>query len=141
MKATATEGRLARVFRDAMVTWDQMKADGQPLEARVRGMTALLRDAWPFTRAWHYLCDGCADSGWMFGVCTPETPCGRPFRFPGQRINDHTGRGRCAPGHSYVRPCFCAKGQAFHAALYAAQSKPEDFAQAGKTKSPTRVGR
>lgn len=121
-EAHAKEGRLAATFREAMKAWDQMKADGATLQARVTGLEAMLRDVWPFTREWKYLCSGCEDGGLVFARCPGDATCGRP--------KEHLP-------HSYGTPCWCSLGSRF-------KSKPrgaDDFTAAGRTSKPARVGR
>lgn len=141
-KAKAELGVLAQTFTEAMEAWDRQKADGVPLQERVGYLERSLRSAWPQEREWKYLCPKCDDMGWVHGVCTPSTPCGRPFRLPQQGGDDWTGRGRCQPGHSYVTPCWCEKGQGFRRNLEKTKApvSPEDFTQAGRSK-PARIGR
>ncbi len=136
-------GVLAQTYTEAMRIWAAQKADGVSLLERERGLERTLRAAWPKgrTEPWHYLCDRCDDTGWLFGACTPETPCGRPFTLPNQRPDDYTGRGRCTPNHRYATPCWCEKGQMFRRGLEGQKAKPEDFKQAGKSRDFKRVGR
>lgn len=141
-KAHAEEGQLAAAFREAMVIVDQQKAAGVSQAERLQGLDQVLRAVWPQTREWKYLCERCSDTGWESRICTPEASCGRPFRLPSQRADDYTGQGKCQPGHAYVVPCWCEKGQALRRGLLKqpAPMKPEDFTQAARSK-PSRVGR
>jgi hypothetical protein len=137
-------GALARTLSAALKIWDAQKADGVPLAERQRGLEQSLRAAWPQGRSepWHYLCERCSDTGWEPRTCTPETPCGRPFRLPGASADDWTGKGRCTPNHAYVVPCWCLKGQGFRRGLEKAPKDPErDFTEAGRAKKLTRLGR
>lgn len=127
-------GPLAETYSAAMRIWEAEVADGVPLETRQQHLQTALKAAWPQTREWHYLCDRCSDTGWEPGICTPATPCGRRFRLPGQRDDDHTGQGHCAEGHSFVRPCVCPKGEARARQLQPKPVDPEDFQDAGKRK-------
>lgn len=141
-KADVEEGPLAQTFREAMRLWDAQKAQGVTFAERQAGLAKSLKAAWPQVREWKYLCNRCDDTGWEPGICTPQTPCGRPFKLPGQHSDDYTGQGRCSPGHTYVTPCWCEKGQGMRRQLMK-QPKPMaagDFQQAAKTK-PTKVGR
>lgn len=140
-KFTQTFGVLAQTYQAAMVYWDQQKAAGVPLAERLDGLEKTLRAAWPFTRVWHYVCEECSDTGWQPGICV-QGSCGRPFKLPKQRADDWTGRGRCVDGHSFVRPCWCAKGRAFHRQLMHEQAPEDAVAVAAKTrKTMTRLGR
>lgn len=134
-------GPLARTYLAAMEIWDAEKADGVPLEVRHAHLEQTIRAAWPRGRAepWHHACDRCSDTGWVPSVCTPETPCGRPFRLPGASGNDWTGRGRCSSGHSYVRPCHCQNGDEARRALNPKAVASDDYAAgAGKAKPKPR---
>lgn len=121
-EAHAKEGQLASTFRIAMTTWDQMKADGATLDALTRGMEAMLRDVWPFTREWKYLCANCEDGGLVFGQCPGDATCGRH--------KEHMA-------HSYGTPCWCSLGSRFKGR----QRSADDFTAAGRTSKPTRPGR
>lgn len=136
-------GPLAQTYQAAMQAWDDQKAAGATREELIANLEKTLRAAWPQVRPWQFLCRECGDLGYVFAECTPGTPCGRTFRLPGAASDDYTGRGRCAPGHSYVRPCeSCEKGQRFLAGLMKTpQRGPDDFTQAGKSKGFTRMGR
>ena len=113
-----------------------MRKDGASATEIAQVTERIVRERWPFERAWKYLCEACDDTGWIFGICTPDRACGRPFSLPGHRLNDYTGRGKCTPGHTYYRPCWCSKGQAIRAGLEK-RNRPEDFTQAGKTSKPS----
>lgn len=140
-KLPHTDSVLAQTYHAAMVQWDQQKADGMPLAERLAALEKILRAAWPFTRTWHYGCDACSDTGWEPGVCRNGS-CGRPFKLPKQRGDDWTGRGRCTEGHTFVRPCSCAKGRAFWQQLMHERSPEDAITTAARTsKSMTRLGR
>ncbi len=138
--AHQTEGKLASAFRQALTLIDSQREAGVSREERLQGLDAVLRDAWPTVRPWKYVCQRCDDVGWAPAICTPDRPCGRPFRLSGSAGDDYTGRGRCTPGHDYVEPCLCSKGQDFRRQLLK-QRRPEDFAQAAARTKPTKVGR
>ncbi len=121
-KAAKDEGRLSASFREAMLLWDQQKASGVPLADRLKGLDGLLRQVWPFTREWKFLCEQCNDYGLIMADCPGDATC---------------GRSRPHLPHDYGRPCWCAKGRAFQPKP---QRNPDDFTQAGRSK-PTRVGR
>lgn len=136
-----TGGELAQSYAAAMEVWDDQKEQGVPLAERVKGLEQTLRAAWPKGREWKYVCQDCEDYGWIFRTCTPGTPCGRPFRLPGQRPDDYTGRGRCSPGHTYCVACFCPKGRGFAAGLQQGGSRPVDLTRVGKSRGFTKAGR
>ncbi len=136
-------GPLARTYIAAMHHWDVQKADGVSTEERLEGLEKTLRVAWPQGREepWHYACQECSDTGWTFGACVRGS-CGRPFTLPGQRLDDKTGKGRCTDGHSYVKPCFCAKGDLFRQALSRNNPSASAVEKAARTSRPiSRMGR
>ncbi len=127
-------GQLSGVLKDILAVRSSLLAAGKS-EASVAETTgAMLREKWPGeVREWIYHCKTCSDSGWQPRSCTPQTPCGRPFRLPGAHSDDWTGRGQCSPGHSYIQPCLdCARGYQQRAAL-AHTPKQDDHSAAGKT--------
>lgn len=115
-------GKLATAFREAMVLWDKLKANGGTLADLTGGLEHVLRGVWPYTREWHYLCVQCDDHGLMIGSCPGDATCGRT---------------KAHGPHEFGRPCWCDKGRPFRD-----KPKPsaEDFTAAGKSK-PTRIGR
>lgn len=121
-KAHQVEGKLASAFRDAMRVWDQLKANGGTLRDFLPGLERVLREAWPQTRPWKYLCDRCDDYGLQLTECAGDATC---------------GRSRAHLPHVFGTPCWCSQG-----ARYREQPKPaaDDFTQAGRSK-PSRVGR
>jgi hypothetical protein len=134
--------QLGETFVEAMKLWDRMKAEGVSLEERRAVMERTLRAAWPQSRVWHYYCDRCDDTGWHHKTCTSQMPCGRPFKLPKQSADDWTGRGRCAPGHTYVEPCLCEKGRTRLAQLMKERRVEDEVAMAAKaSKPPSRFGR
>lgn len=142
---TSDQG-LAATMAEALRLYAKMRADGVPKQECVDYLEAVLRKCWPNTREWHYLCDSCRDTGWIPRSCTPETPCGRPFKLPPSTnrsgYQDFTGQGRCTPGHDYVVPCFCPRGVPHQRALSGRQDDPVDDAGARVTRRKwSRVGR
>lgn len=91
-------GVLVRVYREAMVIWRAMRADGAPVSECVGGLTKSLRTAWPQTREWKYLCQSCDDYGLVMGECPGDATCGRT---------------RAHLPHSFGTPCWCDKGRQF----------------------------
>lgn len=131
-EAKHVEGPLAKAFREAMAIWDAMKADGMSLSDRCKGLEAVLRQVWPFTREWHTLCPQCNDYGLQMAVCPGDATCGD---------NPATHRPRRPHlAHDYGRPCYCELGRRFREAP---KPGPDDFTQAGKSKSRSfsRMGR
>lgn len=143
MKPVLTESMLSQTVREALRLRDQMRADGASEEDLTKGLAQTLRASWPQTRAWHYDCDGCSDTGWQDKLCTPATPCGRPFDRMGQSADDYTGRGRCGPSHTYVVPCFCRRGEVKRVQRDRLDqvAAPEDYLGVGRVSKPTRFGR
>lgn len=134
-------GALASTFAEAMNLRDRMRADGATPDELDRHMESALRGVWPEVRTWQYYCEDCSDTGWEFRTCVNGS-CGRPFALPKQASDDYTGRGKCAPGHTYARPCWCAKGQERKRSLMREPVGDEDaIAVAARTSKPTRVGR
>lgn len=137
--------QLAATFKEAMQIAERMQADGATREERNAYVAGVLKASWPKSREepWRYLCNTCDDAGWVFRVCVVEGQCGRPFRLPGQASDDYTGRGRCAPGHTYAVPCSCPKGEEKRRQLLKRPKTNEDdlVAAAARTSKPTRVGR
>lgn len=123
-RAHAEEGILAQTFREAMVMWDQAKAAGADLQARLQTLENTLRAAWPKGRErdWQTLCSRCDDYGLELSSCPGDATCGRARRH--------------LP-HEFGKPCWCPLGKRF-------KDKPkpsaEDFTAAGKSKM-TRAGR
>jgi hypothetical protein len=122
-KAAITEGKLAAAFREVMLLWDEQKKTGVPFVERMKGLREVLRAVWPQTREWHYLCEVCNDTGLVIQDCPGDSTCGR--------LKPHLA-------HEYGTLCRCPKGGRF-------REKPivvaTDFAQAGRSSKPTRLGR
>jgi hypothetical protein len=142
--ARKTEGRLAEAYREAMQIMDRQKADGVPFMERMKGLDAVLRAVWPFTREWHYVCQECHDTGLVMLVCQRGNRCdGISTRTDGP--NQQPGKylrfcGKDPDGeyeHDYGRACYCSLGARFRSRP---KPTPDDFQSAGKSKF-TRVGR
>ena len=114
---------LGAIFVESMKIWDQLKASGASFPARVKSLETVLRAHWPFTREWKFVCSNCDDVGLVMLECPGDASCGRP---------------RQHGPHTYGSPCWCALGNKFKDKPPAA---PEDFAQAGRVRKPTRMGR
>lgn len=91
---------LADTVMECLRLCDQMKANGEPPEARQQMIENALRQCWPFTREWHTLCPICDDYGLEMRTCGGgmNSPCG--FR------KEHRA-------HEYGRPCSCKAGIKF----------------------------
>lgn len=141
-KPDTTDSQLVAAFKEATRISDQMKLDGASREDRDAYIATVLQEAWPKGRSqpWVYYCETCSDTGWAPKTCVNRS-CGRPFALPKQSADDWTGRGRCAPNHSYAVACTCAKGEAQRRGLLK-QRRPDDAMEvAAKVTKPTRVGR
>lgn len=113
---------LAAGVMDAMRLWDEQKAAGVPLADRQRALFGVIRDLWPVTREWKYLCTNCSDSGLAIAVCPGDATC---------------GRSKAHLAHEFGTPCWCGLGSRFREKP---KPGPEDFTEAGRSK-PTRIGR
>jgi len=143
--AHKVEGKVAAAFEAALKIVDQQKAAGVPFEERMRGLEGVLRAVWPQTRAWHYDCDACQDTGLVMHVCRRGARCnGISTRIDGPHSPPGKYRRLCFTNaesdyeHDYGEPCFCKNGARFREKPPA---KPDDFSDAGKAKSMTRIGR
>jgi len=136
-------GPLATSYDEMMALSDKLKADSVPAEERQKGIEAVLRQMWPFTRTWKYLCEKCNDTGLIIKVCRQGDRCNgistrsdSPYQEPGkyQRL--------CTMNetyeHEYGVPCFCSLGARFREKP--PQNDPTGFSDVGKSK-PTRIGR
>lgn len=143
----ASEGVLAQTYMEALRLAQVAREGGASREEAQEIITKALKEAWPKARVepWHYYCEECSDTGWQIKICTPETPCGRPFTLPGAASDDYTGRGRCGPRHTYAHPCYCARGRKIYTALFDRQapSTEDELTKVGKAKPRpmTRFGR
>ena len=125
-----TAGPLARAFKEVMTIWDRWRANGDVVSEaeRVKGLEAVLRDAWPNGRTedWTYFCSACDDYGLVIQECPGDATCGH--------VRKHRP-------HNYGTPCWCPRGKQFRPK---AKATPEDFTSAGRTQKPRgmdRVGR
>lgn len=115
---------LADAVTECFRLMNQQKAAGVPKAEREQGLEALIRQVWPFTREWKYLCQACRDYGLQLAECPGDATCGR--------TKPHLP-------HEFGTPCWCSVG-----AKFKPKPKPsaEDFTAAGKAPSKmTRVGR
>ena len=117
------EGKLSAAVLEAMRYWDEQKAAGVPLEQRLRALEGVIRDVWPFTREWKYLCRDCDDRGLRMADCSGDATC---------------GRARQHLPHTFGTPCWCSLGAKFRPKP---QLDPDDFSAAGKSRPMTRIGR
>ena len=118
-----SESELSKIGVEAVTYWHQLRANGASVEECTKSMESVLREFLPFTREWKYLCANCNDVGLVIGDCPGDATCGRERRHL---------------SHTFGVPCWCQLGNKFKEKQPAA---PEDFAQAGRTRKPTRFGR
>lgn len=93
--------RFVRSMIGAMNEFYRMRKEGVSREDGVRGIEAILRDAWPHRPSkFEAKCLSCDDTGWRELFCDDHMRCGRE---------------RCAKNpsiqHAYVEPCHCASGE------------------------------
>lgn len=115
---------LGRVITEAMDLACQMRANGVPDAEIVAGIERTVRQSWPFTREWKFLCNHCDDLGAIWHTCPGDGTCGRSGKVHGP--------------HRYVEPCWCDLGRRFREKRKNAESAVED---AARTRPMTRVGR
>lgn len=141
-----TNRTLPEAIEEALKLRDQMRDDGVSEADLAAGFERVVRDVWPFTREWHYLCEQCNDTGLVIYVCRPGARCnGLSTRVDGPRETAGKYRRLCAlhPDsdytHEYGEPCYCPKGDRFKRAPKPEQDDLQDAAR--KPKQPTRFGR
>lgn len=114
---------LAKAYRECLPILDAMKADGVPFLERIKGLEAVIRQCWPFTREWHYLCGECSDYGLRMADCAGDATCGRK--------KPHLP-------HDFGTPCWCEQGRRFRVRERTEESAVE---AAAKVRKPSRFGR
>jgi hypothetical protein len=119
----SSEQTLGSITVEAVKIWHQMRANGASISECTVSMEAVIRERWPFKREWKFLCANCDDVGLVMAECSGDATCGR--------AREH-GR------HTFGTPCWCPLGNKFRDK---GPAPPEDFAQAGRVKKPTRFGR
>lgn len=117
-----SDSNLANAYREALPILDAQKKAGVPFLVRIRGLEGVIRQFWPFTREWHYLC-ACNDVGLKIETCSGDATCGRSkLHLP----------------HDFGVPCWCQAGGRYKARERTDQTAVE---AAAKVKKPTRFGR
>lgn len=144
LKQSSAFGPLATAYGEMVTLSDEMKANGATFEERQYGIDATLRQMWPFTRAWKYLCDRCNDTGLVMRICRDGDRCdGVSTRADSafQPAGKFARLCTLSPDyeHEYGQPCLCSLGSRF-------RERPKhesgDFSNAGRgSQKPTRVGR
>ena len=114
---------LGDVIEDALKLAVELKAKGLGPSEIQAALEKTVRDVWPFTREWHYLCADCDDVGLIMGECDGGSRCGRhKAHLP----------------HAFGSPCWCKAGAKYREKP---PSDPADFKAAGKSKPMSRMGR
>lgn len=114
---------LAATVMECFRVWDRMKAEGGTIADRDALIQTALRQCWPFTREWKYLCATCDDLGLEMHRCPGDATCGRS--------NPHYA-------HDFGKPCWCSAGQKFRPK---GKSQEDIVSQAARTRPMTRAGR
>lgn len=130
-------GVLARTIAEALKLRDEMKAGGASQAELDAFLENVVRQSWPFTREWKFLCSQCDDTGRVVMVCRKGARCDGRSTAPGRMrlcAQDPTSDYE----HEYASPCHCALGSRF-------TSRPkrveDDLVKIGKVSKPTRFGR
>lgn len=134
---------LATAILEALQMRAEARTAGVSEADTAKGFEALVRQVWPFTREWYYLCDVCGDTGLVTKVCRPgsrcdgismrlDSPQDRPGKYQRFCVKEPTYE------HTYGVACSCAKGDRFRAQR---RTQESELAQMAKTSKPTRFGR
>ena len=116
--APASDQSLGQIIGIICDIREELRRQGASQAAIDQATENVVRDRWPFTREWKYLCPLCDDTGLRVS-------------FESARIYGET---RVWVG----RPCSCSRGERFRDRPKAS----DDFTQAGKAPAkPTRWGR
>lgn len=114
------EGSLGALVMQAADIATRMKADGASDRERFAVVEATIRECWPRTRTWKYLCESCRDTGLVIRADVVNKL--------GCRVDEGV-------------PCHCSAGARFRERP---RGEDDDFTQAGKVTKPkgfTRFGR
>lgn len=143
-----SDKQLARVIEEALQQRAKLVADGKQTPCEIaKSFEQVVRQVWPFTRAWNYLCEDCSDTGLFVWTCKKGQRCnGISTRTDGPKEKPGKYRRLCAKDpdsdyeHTLGEPCSCVAGDRFRPrrvtefdALDAAAARPK--------KQPTRFGR
>lgn len=119
-------GAFARAMLAALREYFTMRAAGVSREDGVKGLEAVLRDAWPQRPSkFAPSCLACDDTGWYERICSDEMRCGREFCY----------RRGSAHQHTYATPCDCARGDAHRPRVHTPES---ELASVGRSKPKQR---
>lgn len=117
---------LASVIEEALNQREQMKAQGMTDAELAEGFEQVVREVWPFTREWKYLCNTCNDTGLELRNCPDGQLCG----LGKGKQHEHP--------HEYGVPCFCSLGARFKKR---GPTPEDDVAKAARTtRKPSRFG-
>jgi hypothetical protein len=114
---------LGDVLREAVRLADAQRVAGASKAETSAYLEKVVRQTWPFTREWKYLCNKCDDVGLVMEDCPSDATC---------------GRSKIHGPHTFGTPCWCSAGNRFRGKP---KPEPEDFGAAGKVKKPSRFGR
>lgn len=129
---------LSATILNALAERAQLKAQGFAGPDLDCAFEKVIRECWPFSREWHYNCTACNDTGWEHGECDGGSACGPSTWRPASSLPcPNRPRKEHAP-HSFVRVCFCAKGQDLKKKM---TDGDQDFSSATKSKPRKTFGR
>lgn len=121
-----SDSKLATAYTECLPILDRQKAAGVPFRERIKGLDAVLRQFWPFTREHVVHCTACDDHGLEMHTCDGEQHrCG-------------LAKGKPHLPHEYGTPCWCVAGARFKAREKTEQTLVE---AAASVKKPSRFGR
>lgn len=116
--APASDESLGRIIAVICEIREELRRQGASPQALAQATENVVRDTWPFTREWKYLCPICDDTGLKLSLEATRVYGELPVWIG--------------------RPCSCSRGERFRDRPKAEQ----DFTAAGKTpRQPTRFGR
>jgi hypothetical protein len=121
-----------RIMREAMTAYLQARSEGLQRADAIKGLEFTLRESWPkAVTKFPAKCEACDDTGYQESICRPYVRCERESC---QRKGE-------AFQHAYVRPCECAKGQAFNRKANPPQEWVQDsVGKVSKKKGWSRMG-
>jgi hypothetical protein len=105
---------LGKIVMEASAAYHEQIAAGVDRATAIDGLERTIRDHWPYSREWKYLCPRCDDTGLVLRTVTNRLGC----------VVDE--------GH----PCSCALGARF----IPKPKRSDDFTAATKVTKPTRFG-
>lgn len=115
---------LAKHITDALKIADELRSNGMPKEQAIATIEQTVRQTWPFTREWMYLCAACGDYGLVMHSCDGQAGV--------------CGRRKLHLSHEYGIPCHCAAGARFE---IRERTTDDAITAAATTRKMTRAGR